>query len=107
MISSYPMQPDFRAIFESIPGLYMVLAPDAPRFTIVAVSDAYARQTLTQREAILGRGVFEVFPDNPDDQDTKAARNSGASFARVIATRAPDVMPTQRHDIRRPPEQGR
>jgi PAS domain-containing protein len=29
---------DFRALFEAVPGLYLVLRPD---FTIVAVSDAY------------------------------------------------------------------
>jgi len=29
--------PDFRTLFESVPGLYLVLATD---FTIVAVSDA-------------------------------------------------------------------
>lgn len=106
MTARHRAQPDFRTLFESVPGLYLVLEPDAPRYTIVAVSDAYARQTLTTRDAIVGKGVFEVFPDNPDDPATTAKRNSSASFARVIATRAPDAMPTQRHDIRRPPEQG-
>ena len=32
--------PDFRALFEAVPGLYLVLSPT---FTIVAVSDAYLR----------------------------------------------------------------
>ena len=31
--------PDFRALFESAPALYLALTPD---LTIVAVSDAYA-----------------------------------------------------------------
>ncbi len=106
MTTPHSVQPDFQTLFEALPGLYLVLEPDAPRYTIVAVSDAYTRQTMTEREAILGRGVFEVFPDNPDDPHTTAKQNSSASFARVIATRAPDAMPIQRHDIRRPPEQG-
>jgi PAS domain S-box-containing protein len=106
MTTPHCVQPDFRALFESLPGLCLVLEPDATRNTIVAVSDAYTRQTLTERETIVGRGVFEVFPDNPDDPDTTAGQNSSASFARVIANRAPDTMPVQRHDIRRPPEQG-
>src|SRR5258705_76191 len=49
--------PDFRALFESAPGLDLVLAPD---LTIVAVSDAYLDATMTRREAILGRGLFDI-----------------------------------------------
>ncbi len=56
-----PSQPDFRALFEAAPGLYLVLRPDAPRFTIVAVSDAYARATKTKRQEMLGRPLFELF----------------------------------------------
>lgn len=103
-MTARPSQPDFRTLFESAPGLYLVIAPDVPRYTIVAVSDAYTRQTLTKREAIVGKGLFEVFPDNPDDPGTTAVKNTSASLSRVIATRAPDAMPMQRHDIRRPPD---
>src|SRR5690242_19773952 len=56
--------PDFRLLFESAPGLYLVLDPD---FKIVAVSDAYLRATMTKQEEVLGRGIFDIFPDNPDD----------------------------------------
>ena len=56
--------PDFRALFESAPGLYLVLASD---LSIVAVSNAYLAATMTKREEILGRGIFDVFPDNPND----------------------------------------
>ena len=56
--------PDFRALFESAPGLYLVLTPS---FTIVAVSDAYLKATLTKRDQILGRHSFDAFPDNLDD----------------------------------------
>lgn len=47
--------PDFRLLFESAPGLYLVLEPD-PGFRIVAVSSAYLRATKTQRADITGRG---------------------------------------------------
>jgi PAS domain-containing protein len=59
-----PPSPDFRLLFESAPSLYLVLSPD---LTIVAVSDAYLRATLTTRESLLGCALFEAFPDNPDD----------------------------------------
>jgi PAS domain-containing protein len=71
--------PNFRAIFEAIPGAYLVLAPD---LTIVAVSDSYARATMTERAQIVGRGIFEVFPDTPVIRTRKAcetcARRSSA-----------------------------
>jgi hypothetical protein len=39
-----PPPQDFRALFESAPGLYLVLTPD---LKIVAVSDAYGRAGVT------------------------------------------------------------
>jgi len=94
---------DFRALFESAPGLYLVLRPD---FTIVAVSDAYARATMTKREEILGRGIFDVFPDNPDDPHATGERNLRDSLERVCQTRVVDAMAVQKYDIRRPESEG-
>ena len=94
------MDIDFRALFEAVPTPFLVLAPDAG-FPIVAVSESYLRATLTTREAIVGRGLFEVFPDNPGDPDATGVRNLRASLLRVLATRAPDRMPVQKYDIPR------
>ncbi len=55
---------DYCRLFESTPEPYLILAPD---LTIAGVNDAYLQATLTRREAILGRHLFEVFPDNPAD----------------------------------------
>jgi PAS domain S-box-containing protein len=95
--------PDFRALFESVPGMYIVLAPD---LTIVAVSDAYMHVTMTERDQILGRGLFDVFPDNPDDPNADGVRNLSASLNRVLKSRTIDAMPVQRYDIRRPQSEG-
>ena len=91
--------PDFRRLFESAPGCYLVLAPD---LTIVAASDAYLRATMTTREAILGRGLFEAFPDNPEDPGATGVGNLRASLERVLCSGAPDAMAVQKYDIRRP-----
>jgi signal transduction histidine kinase len=95
--------PDFQRLFESAPGLYLVLAPD---LTIVAVSDAYLRATMTTRAAIVGRGLFDVFPDNPNDPAADGVRNLRASLDRVRAHRAPDTMAVQKYDIRKPEAEG-
>ncbi|WP_051256420.1 PAS domain-containing sensor histidine kinase [Cystobacter fuscus] len=97
--------PDFQLLFEQSPGPYLVAIPDAD-FTLVAVSDAYLRATLTTREGILGRPFFEVFPDNPADPNATGVRNLRASLERAMATRAPDTMAVQKYDIRRPEAEG-
>ena len=95
-----PPEPDFRALFESLPGLVLVLTPE---LEIVAVSEAYLKATMTRREAILGQQMFEVFPDNPSDPAATGVRNLGASLERVLRTRRADAMAVQKYDIRRPP----
>src|SRR5689334_9639973 len=90
---------DFRLLFEGSPDILLVLLPDAPRFTMVAATDARLRATHTTRET-LGRGLFEVFPDNPDDAGATGTNNLRASLERVLATRSPDTMAVQKYDIR-------
>jgi signal transduction histidine kinase len=90
---------DFRALFESSPGLYLVLSPN---LTIIGASDAYLRATLTRREAILGRHIFDVFPDNPADPNADGVRNLRASLERVLSLKTADTMAVQKYDIRRP-----
>jgi signal transduction histidine kinase len=91
---------DFQLLFESSPDILLVLLPDTPHFTIVAATDARLRATHTTREASLGRGLFELFPDNPDDPAATGANNLRASLERVLATRSPDTMAVQKYDIR-------
>ena len=97
--------PDFRLIFESLPGLVMILLPDAPRFTIATCSDAYLAATLTQRH-IFGHGLFQVFPDNPKDPAADGVRNLRASLNRVVESRRADTMALQKYDVERPDGSG-
>jgi signal transduction histidine kinase/CheY-like chemotaxis protein len=96
-------RPDFESLFESAPGLYLVLDPD---LVIVAVSNAYLAATMTRREEILGRGLFEVFPDNPDDPEATGVGNLRASLERVRRNLVADTMAVQKYDIRRPAAEG-
>jgi len=89
----------FVNLFESLPGLYLVLTPD---LKIVTASDAYLKATMTTREGIIGRGLFEVFPDNPNDPATTGVANLQASFDRVRQSAAPDTMAIQKYDVRGP-----
>ena len=97
MPSSIPVS-DFQLLFESSPDLYLVLSPD---LTIVAVSNAYLRATLTERDAIIGKYIFDVFPDNPEDSTATGVSNLHASLERALRERIPDTMALQKYDIRR------
>jgi signal transduction histidine kinase len=91
---------DFKQLFEASPDVLLVLLPDAPRFTLCAATDARLVATHTTREETFGRGLFEVFPDNPNDPTATGTNNLRASLERVLATRAPDTMAVQKYDIR-------
>src|SRR5438128_2477238 len=94
---------NFRLLFEAVPGQYLALDPE---LVIVAVSDAYLAATMTTRDGIVGRPLFEVFPDNPDDPDATVVSNLRASLDRVRTGLAAGTMAVQKYDIQRPPTDG-
>ncbi|HKS21464.1 MAG TPA: ATP-binding protein [Thermoanaerobaculia bacterium] len=93
---------NFWAVFESAPDAYLLLATDAPRFTMVAANEARLRATMTRREDVVGRPLFEVFPDNPTDPGATGVRNLRASLDEVLRTGKPHRMALQKYDIRTP-----
>lgn len=94
---------DFKKLFESVPGLFLVLSPD---FEIIAVSDAYLKATLTKRDEIIGRGIFDVFPDNPNDPHATGVANLKASLIRALKNKTVDPMAPQKYDVQRPESEG-
>jgi signal transduction histidine kinase len=90
-------QLDFELLFQSAPSLFLVLDA-APGFTVLAASDAYLRATRTDREAIVGRGLFEAFPGEGEGE--RATSNLRASLQRVLTTRAPELTTIPRYDLR-------
>lgn len=95
---------NYQALFETAPALLLVLDRE---FRIAAVTDAYLRATLTDRHRIVGRHVFEVFPDNPCDPAATGVRNLRKSLNAVLASGQAHTMAVQKYDIPRPnPEEG-
>ncbi len=95
----------FQAIFESTPDAYLILRADDD-FTIAAVNDAYLRATRTTREEIVGRPVFEIFPDNPSTPDALSVHTLRQSLKTAIATRKRHEIPPLRYDIPRAARNG-
>ena len=97
---------DHKKIFDASPAPFLLLKPDHQHFTILDVSDSYLKATLTKREQIIGKDLFEVFPDNPNDSASDATKNLRSSLERVLKTKRADKMPVQKYDIPLPTVQG-
>jgi PAS domain-containing protein len=86
---------DFRLIFDLTPGMCLILDTS---FNIIAQNEEHARATLTTSKNVVGRWLFEVFPDKDD------SRAAGVSLVRqslvnALSTRKTDVMPIVRFDV--------
>jgi PAS domain S-box-containing protein len=96
---------DFSRVFDSAPGLFMLLQPD-PRFTVLAVSDLYLHATFSRREDIVGRSLFEVFTDQSDADRAVVVASVRALLEHVVATKTRAATSIQRYDVRRPQSEG-
>jgi signal transduction histidine kinase/CheY-like chemotaxis protein len=88
--------PDFRRLFESLPGRALVVDP---AFVVVALSDEYGVATRLDRATLIGRNIFDALPPAPDATSAAAIANLQRSFARVRDTLRPDTVAVQRYDI--------
>ena len=96
---------NYKEIFHAVPTACLILAPTND-FTIVAVNDAYLHTTMTVRKEILKRGIFDVFPDNPDDPSADGTTSLRNSLEKVLKNKVTDVMGILKYDIRKPNDEG-
>ena len=89
----------FRDTFQQSEIPHLLLDP-RKGLHIVDLNAAYGAATLTSCGKVAGRAMFEVFPDNPSDEGADGVNNLYASLKRAAEIGLPDVMPTQRYDVR-------
>lgn len=85
----------YRRLFQTTPSPMLVLAADAPRFTMVDVNPAHARAFQTTPEALIGQGLFEVFPSDPDPTTAAFMQTIRVSLEEVLSTGQPSEMGVQ------------
>ena len=76
-----------------------MLQNNAPHYTVLAATPEYLAQTGYRKEAIIGKGVFEMSPANPDDPTDTGASDLGNSLEHVRLYKEPHQLPVQRYDI--------
>ena len=91
-------------VFNALPGAYLLLSPD---LVVEAASEAYLALALLPREQLVGRPLFDIFPDNPATPEAHGQRNLRASFAQVLATGQPHELPRLHYDVPDPAAPGR
>ncbi|WP_409522488.1 hypothetical protein [Nitrincola sp. MINF-07-Sa-05] len=90
----------YKYLFKSSPGKILVLEPG--RFEVLAVTDEYLHATMTREADIVGKTLFEVFPDDPEDPQADGVRNLSTSLQRARSLKVPDIMGIQCYPIRLP-----
>lgn len=88
----------FKQLFEASPHPYLILSADE-RYTIVAVNDYYLAATGIQKDKVIGKELFEVFPDNPTDPSVSGVSDLHISLDRVVRYAQTDTMGVQKYDI--------
>ncbi len=76
-------------VFRLSPNAYMVLDRE---YRYVAANDAYLKATTSTLDALLGRNVFESFPNDPDDPNNESLMVLRRSLERAMTTGETDVL---------------
>lgn len=92
-------QIDFQKVIESVSSIYIILSTE---LNILYVNEALEKASMRKREDIIGRNLFEVFPDNPADKDADGVSNLSNSLHSVIKNKKQHTMAIQKYDIQRP-----
>ena len=77
----------------------VLLLPDAPRFTISDVNRAFIEATGIKESDLIGKAIFDIYPNNSTEQYTKVVSNLRQSLLTVISTRKTDKLPVQKYAI--------
>ncbi|MEO6220783.1 MAG: PAS domain-containing protein [Ginsengibacter sp.] len=91
---------DFKIVFQSMPGMGLILLPDTPDFTVADVTNDLLKFIKVKKENLIGRKLFDVFPDNTEDASASGVKNLRNSLEQVIKTRKPQSLQIQRYDVK-------
>lgn len=87
---------DYAAVFRGLPGMVALITPE---LMFADANDEFLRMSARTREQVVGRYLFDVFPDNPNNPAATGMRNLEASLQRVLSTGERDAVALQPYDV--------
>ncbi|MER6069616.1 SpoIIE family protein phosphatase [Streptomyces sp. NPDC001817] len=87
---------DYTGVFAALPSPCLVLGTD---LVIADANPAFCEVTGQSRAELLGRYLFDIFPDNPADPEADGVDTLKASLHRVLSSGQTDHMALQKYDI--------
>ena len=95
-----PLPDDTWSLFRASPTPGYVIHPDAPHFTILEINEALLHVIGVERDTIIGKRLFEAFPDHSEDQGGQ--ENLTASLNHVLKHKEMHQLELQQYDISKP-----
>jgi PAS domain S-box-containing protein len=86
-------------VFEAMPGITVLLSPDSPHFTIIAVTDHYLQVVDRKRKDLVGKSLLQSFPSREGDLHFSSEDVLFTSLQRVLLHKQPDDLLRHRYDI--------
>lgn len=94
---------DYEAVFQALPGAVALFTTD---LVYVDVNEAFLSSMGRTRDQVVGRHLFDAFPDDPKDPAVTGMRKLQASLQWVAATGKRDAMTLHRYDVEYPDRPG-
>ncbi|RAU84013.1 PAS domain-containing sensor histidine kinase [Pontibacter arcticus] len=91
--------PAFELLFQALPSSYLILSPD---LHILAANDSYLQAAGKTRDAILGRYIGDIFPENPQPGETASIKIMLDSVQHVLQHKTAHHIPSIRYNIPSP-----
>ncbi|HEV7951806.1 MAG TPA: ATP-binding protein [Candidatus Saccharimonadales bacterium] len=91
---------DHKLLFQSLSAAYIVFGIDDPTFTIIEENEAHAEIAMQKRQNVVGRSLFDVFPDTSEKYLKTGESELLESIRKVIRTGKSDTMPRLSYDLK-------
>ncbi len=93
---------DYADVLRSVPQRILVLKADVPEFTIVEASEEYLNLVTMEHEELVGRSIFEVFPEDETGSATTEQFRLRAALEEVLASGRRHALSVYRYDLADP-----
>jgi PAS domain S-box-containing protein len=90
---------DHEQLFQSLAAAYIIYGVDDPHFTILEENQAHAAIAMVNRDEVIGKPVFDVFPDLSEEYKKTGVSEFMESIRKVIRTKKIDIMSNLKYDL--------